>query len=430
MSTPSPKSQGLQRVLEASRYLSGFKQGLLDHFSNPKRSITVCFPVEMDDGSVRSFFGFRVLHNNVMGPGKGGLRFHPDLNVGEVASLAALMTWKCALIGVPFGGAKGGVACDTKQLSEGELRRITRRFVSELGNNIGPHTDIPAPDMYTDAQVMAWIYDTYDNLNPGRNNRPVVTGKPIDQGGSLGRENATGDGVVYATEHFVERAGLDGKNSLAGLRVAIQGFGNVGLAAARAFADSGALLVGLSDSQGAVYSAEGIDINEALAFKQETAALSGLHGTVNLSNDELLACDCDVLVPAAVASQIHGGNAGSIRARLIVEAANDPVTPEADLLLAARGIELIPDILANAGGVCVSYFEWVQNIQNQRWGEHEVSSKLRQRMHNTVEDVLQRRELMREQYPDDTHAGLTRSAALTLAMERVACATLERGIWP
>jgi glutamate dehydrogenase (NAD(P)+) len=430
MSTPSPKSQGLQRVHEATRYLTGFKRGLLDHFSNPKRSITVCFPIEMDDGSVRSFFGFRVLHNNVMGPGKGGLRFHPDLNVGEVASLAALMTWKCALVGVPFGGAKGGVACDTKQFSEGELRRITRRFIAELGDNIGPHTDIPAPDMYTNAQMMAWVYDTYDNMHPGRNNRPVVTGKPIDQGGSLGRDGATGKGVLFVTEHYVANQGLNGHTQLEGLRVAIQGFGNVGHHAALAFARAGARIVALSDSHGAVSDPAGIDVTEAARFKEENGMLSGLHGTTNLINEEMLEIDCDILIPAALASQIHGQNAENIKAKLIVEAANDPTTPEADLQLATRGIQVLPDILVNAGGVVVSYFEWVQNIQNQSWGEVEVTNKLRLRLQSAVDSVITRQQQMREEYPGDDHAGLLRSAALSLAMERVACATLERGIWP
>jgi len=430
MSTSSPKSQGLQRVHEATRYLTGFKRGLLDHFSNPKRSLTVCFPVEMDDGSVRSFFGFRVLHNNVLGPGKGGLRFHPELNLGEVASLAALMTWKCALVGVPFGGAKGGIACDTKHLSHGELRRITRRFIAELGDNIGPHTDIPAPDMYSNAQIMAWVYDTYDNMHPGRNNRPVVTGKPIDQGGSVGRGDATGKGVLFATEHYVVRQGLGEHHCLENLRVAIQGFGNVGRAAAEGFVKAGAKVIALSDSHGAVYDPQGIDIAAASAFKTENGILSGLHGTTSLSNEELLECDCDILIPAALASQVHGQNAESIKARLIVEAANDPVTPEADLQLAARGIQVLPDILVNAGGVVVSYFEWVQNIQNQSWSELEVTNKLRHRLEDAVEAVVARQEKMREEYPDDDHAALLRSAALSLAMERVACATLERGIWP
>jgi glutamate dehydrogenase/leucine dehydrogenase len=430
MDKPSPKSQGLQRVLEASRYLTGFKKGLIDHFSNPKRSITVCFPIDMDDGSVRSFFGHRVLHNDVLGPGKGGIRYHPDLNLGEVASLAALMTWKCALIGVPFGGAKGGVVCDTKQLSENELRRITRRYIAELGDNIGPYTDIPAPDMYTNEQIMAWIYDTYDNMHPGQNNRPVVTGKPLDQGGSLGRPAATGRGVVFATEHHVVQHGLGETRSLDGLSVAIQGFGNVGISAARDFADRKARIVGLSDSHGAVANPDGIDIEEALAYKKAEGTLAGLHGTTSLSNEELLELPCDILVPAATASQIHGANADRVQARLVVEAANDPLTPEADLVLASRGIEVLPDILANAGGVCVSYFEWVQNNQNQSWDEEEVTTKLRRRMRQAVESVIAKQRQQRAEYPDDSHAGLLRSAALTLAMERVACATLERGIWP
>jgi glutamate dehydrogenase (NAD(P)+) len=430
MTTPTPRQQGLQRVLDASRYVTDFKKGLLAHLANPKRALSICFPVEMDDGSVRSFFGYRVLHNNVLGPGKGGLRFHPSLTLEEVSSLAALMTWKCALIDIPFGGAKGGVACDTKQLSESELRRITRRFIAELGDNIGPHTDIPAPDMYTNAQTMAWVYDTYDTMHPGRNNRPVVTGKPVDQGGSLGRRDATGNGVVFATEHFVRLRGIDGQHHLQDLRVAIQGFGNVGLAAARAFAAAGARVVALSDSHGAIYREEGIDPEQALAFKRAEGRLAGMPGTTSIDNAALLTSPCDILVPAATASQIHAENADAIQARLVVEAANDPVTPQADLILQERGIQVLPDILANAGGVCVSYFEWVQNIQNQQWAEDEVNHRLRNKIQKVVRSVLEREEAMRQAHPDDPHASLLRTAALTLAIERVGCATMERGIWP
>jgi glutamate dehydrogenase (NAD(P)+) len=430
MTAPSPHKQGLIRFLEATHFLTDFKKGLLAHLANPRRAITVCFPVEMDDGSVRSFYGYRVLHNSVLGPGKGGLRYHPDLSLEEVSLLAALMTWKCALIGVPFGGAKGGVVCDTKQLSAGEIRRITRRFIWELGDNIGPHTDIPAPDLYTDAQTMAFVYDTYDTMHPGRNNRPVVTGKPLDQGGSLGREYATGNGVVFATEHFVKRHGLNGSKHLGGMSVVIQGFGNVGYAAAVAFARQGARIIGLSDSQGAVRNDEGIDLDAALLHKRETGSLSGLAGTVNLSNADLLELECDILVPAALASQIHADNAGKLRTRLVVEAANDPLTPEADEILQERGIPVLPDILANAGGVCVSYFEWVQNIQNQCWTERGVERKLRHRMRHAVEEVLRRWHQMRQEHPDDPKADMLRIAALCLAVERISCATLERGIWP
>ncbi len=430
MTTPSPHKQGLLRVLDASRYLTDFKKGLLAHLSNPRRAITVCFPVEMDDGSVRSFFGYRVLHNNVLGPGKGGIRYHPGLSVEEVSSLAALMTWKCALIEVPFGGAKGGVACDTKQLSEGELRRITRRFIAELGDNIGPHTDIPAPDMYTNAQTMAWVYDTYDAMHPGRNNRPVVTGKPVDQGGSLGRQDATGNGVVFATEHYIGLRGVNGHRSLQGLKVAIQGFGNVARPAARALAERGAIIVALSDSQGAVLRPEGIDPQRATEFKLQNGQLGGMPGTTNITNEELLTLDCDILIPAATASQVHASNAPDVRARLVVEAANDPVTPQADLILQQHGITVLPDILANAGGVCVSYFEWVQNIQNEQWEEEEVIRKLRNRMQRAVDQVVDRSDSLRAEHPDDSYAGLLRAAALVLAMERVSCAVLERGIWP
>lgn len=430
MTRPSPQTQGLLRFLDATRYLAEFKKGLVAHFANPKRVLTVCFPVEMDDGSVRSFFGYRVLHNNVLGPGKGGLRFHPELTLEEVSSMAALMTWKCALIGVPFGGAKGGVVCDTKQLSDAELRRITRRFISELGDNIGPHTDIPAPDMYTDEKIMALVYDTYDTMHPGRNNRPVVTGKPIDHGGSLGRRDATGAGVVFATEQFLRLQGSDVSKDLGGQRIVIQGFGKVGFAAAQVFVSRGAKIIGLSDSQGGIMNPDGIDLEAAKSYKQSTGSLSGMPGTSNLKNEDLLLLECDILVPAATASQIHASNAEKLACRLVVEAANDPVTPEADNILQERGIPVLPDILANAGGVCVSYFEWVQNIQNQRWSEQEVTRRLRQRMQQAVVAVLQRHEQMRQKHPHDPHAGMLRTAALTMAIENVTCATLERGIWP
>lgn len=427
----SPESQGLQRVLAASRYIkAGIKKGLIEHFSHPKRAITVCFPVEMDDGSVRSFKGFRVMHNNVLGPGKGGIRFHPEVDLHEVSSLASLMTWKCALIKVPFGGAKGGVACDTKALSDSELRRITRRFISELGDNIGPHTDVPAPDMYTNAQTMALIYDTYDTMHPGRNNRPVVTGKPIDQGGSLGRRDATGLGVLFATEHYVAKQGLAGKHSLQDMTVAIQGFGNVGYAAAHAFQEAGAKIVALSDSHGAIYNPDGVDLTAVSNFKKENGTLCGTTGCSNLTNEALLMLDCDILVPAAMARQLHQGNAQNVKARLIAEAANDPLTPEADVILAEQGVAVLPDILANAGGVCVSYFEWVQNIQNQSWSEVEVNTKLRHKMQAAVESVVERQLQLQQAHPDDLNAGMMRTAALSLSLERIACATLERGIWP
>ena len=260
LETLDPLDIAREQFRRARSQLEGFKSGLIEFFESPKRTISVCFPVEMDDGSIRTFHGYRVVHNRVLGPGKGGIRYHPDVTPREVAALAALMTWKCALVRIPFGGAKGGVVCDTKEMSENELRRLTRRFVHELGDNIGPHTDIPAPDLYTDEQTMAWIYDTYDALNPGTNNRPVVTGKPIGLGGSLGRREATGLGAFLATERFLEIEALPGLSGLNEARVAVQGYGQVGAAAAGAFADGGARIVALSDSQGGILDEDGLDL--------------------------------------------------------------------------------------------------------------------------------------------------------------------------
>lgn len=421
-----------QRFRTATEYLPTFKRGLVDYFANPKRSIEVCFPVEMDDGSVQSFWGYRVLHNDALGPGKGGIRFHPEITLAEVRALAALMTWKCALIDVPFGGAKGGVCCDTKQLSEAETRRITRRFIADLGDNIGPHTDIPAPDMYTNADTMAWVFDTYDRMHPGNNNLPVVTGKPLELGGSEGRHDATGNGVVYAVERFIEQGGVAGLDSLKGCRVVIQGFGNVGQATANRFVACGAMLAGLSDSGGAI-AADGtpIDPQAALAHKREHGSVVGLAGTRTLEAEQWLSIDCDILVPAALGNQIHADNARQVQARLVVEAANGPVTPTADLILAEQGIPVLPDILANAGGVLVSYFEWVQNTQNDEWSAELIDQKLRHKMHQAVDAVLKRSgKLCDDCAAGDSQSGLLRTAALALAISRVTKATLQRGIWP
>lgn len=428
-----PRQQSQTRFHAATSYLSHFKRGLIDFFAFPKRSIELCFPIEMDDGSVRSYWGYRVLHNNVMGPGKGGIRYHPEITEPEVQSLAALMTWKCALIGVPFGGAKGGVACDPKTLTAGELRRITRRFIADLGDAIGPHTDIPAPDMYTDEGTMAWIFDTYDRMHPGRNNRPVVTGKPLDLGGSEGRRDATGNGVVFVTEHFLEQGGVPGLDGVSGSSVAIQGFGNVGQAAARLFREMGARVMALSDSSGGIMAvdAAGIDPAEALAHKLAHGSVVGLPGTRSITNDDLLTMECDILVPAAMGNQIHADNAPQVKARLVVEAANGPITPIADLDLAARRIPVLPDILANAGGVLVSYYEWVQNNQNDQWDADYVEQKLRRKLCLAVDAVLARHDSLRENAdPADVNATLLRTAALVLAVERVGQATLQRGIWP
>jgi len=424
----------LQRAFDCLQERDG---ELFAFLSQPKRIITVNFPVEMDDGSLSMFHGYRVIHNRLLGPGKGGIRFHPQLTCDEVCRLAALMTWKSALIDVPFGGAKGGVTCDTKTLSENELRHITRRFITELGDDIGPNTDIPAPDLYTNEQTMAWVYDTYDIMHPGRNNLPAVTGKPLELGGSLGRYEATGRGCLYATERFLTRADIPGLKSLQGARVVIQGFGNVGSVAAWLFQEAGAVILAVSDTQGGIFHEKGIDLKAATEFKQAHGTLVGLPETRSITNDDLLLLDCDILIPAALDNQIREDNAEKICAKLVVEAANGPATPKADHILNRRGIPLLPDILANAGGVMVSYFEWVQNIENEKWDLDEVNDKLKVKMHHGVDVVFDRwRNLVsrfttaadqkgdQDEYPD------LRTAALVVAIERLARVTRERGIWP
>lgn len=431
----------------AACHIRGLKRGLVDFFKLPKRLNVVNFPIEMDDGSVKTFQAYRVIHNRVFGPSKGGVRYHPDVTIEEVTSLAKLMTWKCALVNLPFGGAKGGVVCDPKSLSAGELRRITRRFTSEMFDVFGPHTDIPAPDLYTDEQTMAWIYDTYDILHPGQNNRPVVTGKPIDMGGSFGRARATGLGCVYVTERFLSKALLPEQQDLGGAGVVIQGFGKVGAVAAEEFCRRGARLLAVSDSRGGIYCEDGLDLDEVHKFKEEHGTVMGMPDTLSLTNEEILALECDILVPAALGNQIHSGNAANVKARLVVEAANNPTTPMADDILKSRGIMVLPDILVNAGGVTVSYYEWVQNQINEQWDLDEVEQKLKKKMYKTVDLVFSRwqafvvgEEAIIEEVDEVDTKGEGdgfcqrtpdfRTTALVIAIERVAEATLMRGIWP
>ena len=434
--TPESLEAGNLRFRRAIAQVGEIKRGIVDFLSSPKRIIEVYFPVEMDDGSVCVFTGYRVLHNRVLGPGKGGIRYHPAVTRESISALAALMTWKCAIVDVPFGGAKGGVVCDPKELSEAELRRITRRFIAELGDNVGPHTDIPAPDLYTSQQTMAWVYDTYDVLHPGRNNRAVVTGKPIELGGSLGRDDATARGALYATERFIERMAIPGLTSLDGARVVIQGFGEVGTAAAQLFRIAGASIVAVSDTGGGIADERGLDLGTTLEHKRVHGTVVGTPGTRTITNEDLLELDCDILIPAALGGQIHADNAARLSTRLVLEAANAPVTPAADDILASRSIPVVPDILANAGGVTVSYFEWVQNNANERWELDEVHTRLRARMQRATDAVLDRWEKMRAEIASQGDASEGdepinwRTAALTLAIERLARVTLQRGIWP
>lgn len=427
-----------QQFDNACQYIQHLQSGLVDFLKQPKRIHIIHFPIEMDDCSVRTFRCFRVIHNRVFGPGKGGIRYHPEVTEAEVISLAKLMTWKCALVNIPFGGAKGGICCDPKSLSTSELRRITRRFTSDLLEVIGPHTDIPAPDMYTDEQTMAWIYDTYDVLNPGRNNRPVVTGKPIELGGSYGRTESTGRGCLYVTERFLSKGLIPEMSDVAGASVVIQGFGNVGSIAAQEFCRQGARIVALSDSSGCIFAESGLDLDRVIQFKKEHGCLVGMPDTMTLTNEELIELDCDILIPAAVGNQIHAGNAHNIKAKLIVEAANNPTTPVADRILHQRGIYLIPDIIANAGGVTVSYFEWVQNHANEQWDLETVNDKLKRKLYGCVDTVFKRWQgfVVGEEKCADKLTGEQlgcpdfRTVALVTAIERVANATLLRGIWP
>jgi glutamate dehydrogenase (NAD(P)+) len=435
----NPFHMAAQQFDRAVEYLPGLKRGLVEFLKRPGKSVTLDFPIEMDDGSVQIFTGHRVLHSRVRGPGKGGIRYHPAVTVDEVRALASWMTWKCAVADIPFGGAKGGVACNPKDLSDTVLRRITRRYISGLGDNIGPYVDIPAPDVYTDAKTMAWIYDTYDVMHPGRNNLPVVTGKPLDIGGSLGRHEATARGCLFATQQALSRGVVSGLKSLKSARVAIQGFGNAGAIAAELFHEAGAKIIAVSDSKGAIHRERGFNPADVLKHKEKRGTVVGAPDTEVISNEELLALPCDILIPAALECQIRADNAHSVQARFIVEAANGPTTPAADRLLYARGVPVLPDILANSGGVTVSYFEWVQNIENEKWAEADVNSKLKRKIELATDAVVDRQAdanrqvrsgILQAESKKKLEPVDLRTAALILAIDRVAAVALERGIWP
>ena len=395
--------------------------GLLETLARPERTTRIDFPVQMDDGTIRVFNGYRVQHNNARGPFKGGIRYHPDVTEDEVKALAAWMTWKTAVMDIPFGGAKGGVVCDPKRLSLDEKRGITRRFVVQLGSMIGPMIDIPAPDVYTDATTMAWIFDTYDMTHKGQNNLPVVTGKPLELGGSHGRSTATARGCIFCVEEAIGRGLVDGLRTLAGARVVVQGFGNAGSYAALFAHKAGAKVVGVSDSAGAIAAPTGLAPERLLAHKQKTGSVAGFPGSSAVPDAELLELECDVLIPAALENQITEANAGRIRAKLVAEAANGPTTPAADEMLHRRGIPVIPDILANGGGVTVSYYEWVQNIQDEQWDAETVDMKLRKKMVSAFHKVF---DIAKEKNLDP------RTAAYVLAVSQVAHVTELRGIWP
>ena len=382
----------------------------------PKRELTVNFPVQIEGNGTRMFTGYRVQHNTSRGPAKGGLRFHPETDLDEVRALAMWMTWKCAIVNIPFGGAKGGVVCDPKTLTRSELEDLTRRYTTEISIIIGPDSDIPAPDVGTNGQIMAWLMDTY-SMHAGHTVPAVVTGKPVSIGGSEGRIDATGLGVVLVTEEAFKKRGW----SMEGATIAIQGFGNVGSAAARIFHKHGAKVIAVSDVSGGITSLRGLDIPALVAYVARTGSVTSFPGTEFVSNNDILALECDVLVPAALQGQITGANAGEVRARMVVEGANGPTTPDADAILGSRGILLIPDVLANAGGVTVSYFEWVQDIQSFFWSESQVNARLARIMRRAFAEVWA---------ASETHRVDLRTAAYLVGVARVAEATLTRGIYP
>ena len=389
---------------------------LIRILSHCKKGVEVSVPVQMDDGSVRVFQGYRVVHNMTRGPAKGGIRYHPAVTQDEVKALAMWMTWKCALMGLPFGGAKGGVICDPKLLSLGEKERLTRRYTSEIINEIGPEKDIPAPDVGTDAQVMAWIFDTY-SMNVGHSVLGVVTGKPLAVGGSVGRDGATARGSLYCIRTALQKQG----SRLHDTRVAIQGFGNVGSNLARLLSDEGVRVIAVSDSRSGIHNPYGLDVPAAIAYKAEHGVLEGFPGADAITNEELIEIDCDVLTPCALEQAITAENAARVQAKMVCEGANGPTTPGADEILEDRGILVLPDVLANAGGVVVSYFEWVQGLQEYFWKEYEVHAKLNDIVVRAFEETWSTRERF---------ATSMRMAAYGLAVQRVAEATTIRGLYP
>jgi glutamate dehydrogenase (NAD(P)+) len=382
----------------------------------PRRALIVTFPVKMDDGTVRVFTGYRVQHNLGRGPAKGGIRYHQGVTIDEVKALAMWMTWKCAVVGIPFGGGKGGVVVDPKKLSLKEVEALTRRFTTEISVLIGPERDIPAPDVNTNAQVMAWMMDTY-SMHQGYTVPAVVTGKPISLGGSEGRNEATARGTVYTVVDAAAHLGMD----LTKATVAVQGFGNAGSIAARLIRDEGATVIAVSDTGGGILNRAGLDVDRVVGWKKEHGTVAGFPGSEPISNEQLLEIDCDVLIPAALENQISAANADRVKAKIVAEAANGPTTPEADAILHDKGVFIIPDILCNAGGVTVSYFEWVQDLNRDHWSEAAVNAKLKEIMDRSFGEVLAI--AIRE----DVNM---RTAAYLLAVQRVADATAMRGLYP
>jgi glutamate dehydrogenase/leucine dehydrogenase len=412
----NPFEVALKQLEEASKILN-LEKGMLEILSNPKRILTVSIPTRMDDGSIKVFTGYRSQHNDARGPHKGGIRYHPDVTLDEVKALSMWMTWKCAIANIPYGGGKGGIICNPKQMSENELERMTRRFAYLIADVIGPYRDIPAPDVYTGGKEMAWIMDTYSALKGNYLQPEVITGKPIAIGGSLGRNEATGRGLAYTVREAAKKMEIDMKQAT----FVVQGFGNAGQFSSKLVEEQGAKMIAASDSQGSIIKTEGISVDALMKFKRETGSIVGFEDAKSITNDELLETECTILIPAALENQITKNNADKIKTQIIAEAANGPTTPEADEILFKKDILVIPDVLANGGGVTVSYFEWLQNLRRDYWTEEEVNKRLDINITKSFYDVY------------DTHTKYKvdmRKAATLLAVKRVVEAINIRGLWP
>jgi glutamate dehydrogenase (NAD(P)+) len=414
--TINPFSVALKQLDEASKII-GIDKGMHDVLAQPKRILIVSIPTRMDNDEIHVFTGFRSQHNDARGPFKGGIRYHPQVSIDEVKALSMWMTWKCAIANIPYGGGKGGIICNPKQMSTGELERMTRRYAYAIADIIGPHTDIPAPDVYTGGKEMSWIMDTYSALKGNFVQPEVITGKPLSIGGSLGRNEATGRGLSFTVREAAKKLGIN----LRAATVAVQGFGNAGQFAAQLLEEMGAKVVAVSDSQGGISNKNGISIGSVRAHKEKTGSVVGFPGSNSISNEEILETDCTILVPAALENQITKNNAANVSAKLVAEAANGPTTPEADEILHKNKIMVIPDVLANSGGVTVSYFEWLQNLRREYWTEEQVNSMLDKKMTEAFSDVY------------DTHDKYQvnmRKASIALAVGRVTEAIKTRGLWP
>jgi glutamate dehydrogenase/leucine dehydrogenase len=414
--TNNPYQMALKQLQETAKIIN-LDDGIHKILAKPKRVLTVSLPVKMDDGRIEVFTGFRSQHNDARGPFKGGIRYHPQVTIEEVMALSMWMTWKCAIVGIPLGGGKGGIICNPKNMSNLELERMTRRYAYAISDIIGPYTDIPAPDVYTGGQEMAWIMDTYSTLKGNRSEPAVITGKPLPIGGSLGRTEATGRGLSFTVREAAKRLNIN----MSEATVVVQGFGNAGQFAAQLVEEQGAKVIAVSDTQGAIVNKNGFSVNELIKFKLENKSIRDFPGSTEISNDELLTTECTILIPAALENQITKDNASKIKTKIVAEAANGPTTPDADQIFYENNILVIPDVLANSGGVTVSYFEWLQNLRREYWPEAEVNERL---------DVIMTKAFAEVYDAHQKYNTNMRTASIALAVNRVADAIKLRGIWP